>query len=45
MTRIHVSYLLFYFLEAGTLQTADGVVVPVEGNQDTSGCSTDECQC
>ncbi|KAI9571283.1 hypothetical protein HD554DRAFT_2169127 [Boletus coccyginus] len=28
--------------KAGTMQTADGVVVPVEGNQDLSGCSTDE---
>lgn len=32
----------FIFTEAGAQQTARGVTIPVEGNQDPSGYSTDE---
>lgn len=36
--------ILFYFLEVGAQQIAHGVTLPVEGNQDPSGYSTDERQ-
>lgn len=44
LTRLAPIHFCFCFLETGVQQTAIGVAMPVEGNQDPSGYSTDECQ-
>lgn len=39
-----IHFIFILFVEAGAQQAAHGVAVPVEGNQDPSGYSADECQ-